>query len=236
MRNNFPFFVSEALAYMKERAPSTIKPSPSFHDIWMRALTTYRFNLIIAARDTAKTTLCTQLHLLWKLQSRFFDRNSPPILQAAISSSLPQGMQKLEGIKRMILNWDYLQPLYDARVEWAKQGIMLSDGSQIKVYGAGSEIRGEKNELLRFETINCDDIIPEKPQYSNQFYLDWFYGAVFPARDVEKGQVNVVGTIRDYDDILMKLWKTGSSFWRGSFPITGDIEIIKHEGLPKIAV
>ena len=216
---------------MGKRAPGTIKKSPSFHDDWIRALTTFRYNLIIASRDTAKTTICTQLYLLWKLQARFFTPYSPPILQAAISSSQPQGIQKLEGIKKMIRNWDYLAPLYDARTEWSKQSIMI-DAHQIKTYGAGSEIRGEKNEILRFETISCDDIIPERPQYSNQFYYDWFWGAVYPARDIEKGQVNVVGTIRDYNDLLMLIWKHAPSFWKGRFPITGDIDIIEPEGLP----
>lgn len=134
-----------------------------------------------AYRGGAKTTIITRLFTLWQQAIKRAKRNT-----IIVSSTLDLSKESLEFIKAELEENELLIADYEIRQgnTWSKDEIVFYSGDlkfRLKVFGAGTKIRGGNWLGLRPDLIICDDVendenVESKAQ-RDKFYK-WFTRAI----------------------------------------------------------
>lgn len=182
---------------------------PSVHKEWWNlCCSDFNFIAIAAPRSHAKSTALTFSFVLAKLlfrESKFC---------LIVSDTEAQSTLFLGDIKNELLENEDLIHLFGIKkfTKLAETDIIveMNDGHRFRVMAKGSEqkLRGVKWNNQRPDLIMCDDMendeIVENQDRRIKFRR-WFYGALLPARNLERCKVIVVGTILHMDSLLERL-------------------------------
>ena len=114
------------------------------------------------------------------------------------SSSSEQAKDKLKLIKKIILNNEALYSKIGKNIQnsWTKEYIDYN-GGYIMAKGFGSEIRG-----FTFNLVVIDDILRSDNKLSNKQIEKFLMEEIEPASRKRKGQIIVIGTPKDSEDIF----------------------------------
>ena len=165
-----------------------------------------------AYRGGAKTTIISRLFTLWQTAIKNQKRNS-----IIISSTLELSKESLEFIKAEFEENEQLIADFEIKQgdTWAKDEIHFFSGAlkfRIKVFGAGTKIRGGNWLGFRPDLIICDDVendenVESKTQ-RDKFYK-WFSRAVMklPSREDTNYNIIIVGTKLHHDSLLSRIQK-----------------------------
>ncbi len=176
-----------------------------------------------AYRGGAKTTIISRLFTLWQKAIKRKKRNS-----VIISSTLELSKESLEFIKAELEENEQLIADFEIRQgdTWAKDEIVFFSGDlkfRLKVFGAGTKIRGGNWLGIRPDLIICDDVendenVESKAQ-RDKFYK-WFTRAVMklPSREDTSYNIIIVGTKLHHDSLLSRVQKR-SDFDSFRFPL-----------------
>lgn len=176
-----------------------------------------------AYRGGAKTTIITRLFTLWQQAIKRAKRNT-----IIVSSTLDLSKESLEFIKAELEENELLIADYEIRQgdTWSKDEIVFYSGDlkfRLKVFGAGTKIRGGNWLGLRPDLIICDDVendenVESKAQ-RDKFYK-WFTRAIMklPSRESTTYNIIIVGTKLHHDSLLSRVQKR-SDFKSFRFPL-----------------
>lgn len=169
---------------------------------------------IAAPRGNAKSTLVTQLFVLWcAITAR---KRYPVIIMDALDQSLPM----LEAIKAELdsnprLSMDFPEATGQGRV-WQVGVIVTRNDAKIQVFGAGKRMRGLRHGPHRPDLVVGDDLENDEnvrsPEQRDKLQ-SWLTKTVLslgPADD--SMDVIIIGTILHYDSVLARLLK--NRLWR----------------------
>ena len=204
----FPHYVrsphkSELHHYLFRRLPEIVASAKSETDA------------IAAPRGEAKSTLVSQLFVLWCLVT---GRKRYPVI---VMDSIDQAYPMLEAIKAELefnprLSLDYPDACGQGRV-WQSGTIVTKGDAKVQVAGSGKKLRGLRHGPHRPDLCVLDDIENDE-QVRNPEQRDklqsWLTRTVLPLGGaVGKFDVVYIGTILHYDSVLNrtlsnKMWRT----------------------------
>lgn len=207
-----------------------------------------RSALIVAFRDSAKSTICTLSYPLWavlgKQEKKFV---------VILSQTQRQARQHLVNIKRELEENELLSkdlgPFEEQKDEWGSYSLVIKNyGARIMAASSEQSIRGLKHGPYRPDLIIADDVedlSSVKTREGRDRAYQWFTGDVLPAGDKETKMI-VVGNLLHEDSLLMRLRQDmeegrlegvfkrypliddgGNILWPGKFPTQEDIEKLK---------
>jgi predicted phage terminase large subunit-like protein len=204
----FPHYIrsphkSELHKYLFARLPEIIRSEKSETDA------------IAAPRGEAKSTLVSQLFVLWCLVT---GRKRYPVI---VMDSIDQAYPMLEAIKAELefnprLMMDFPEACGQGRV-WQSGTIITRNDAKVQVAGSGKKLRGLRHGPYRPDLCVLDDIENDE-QVRNPDQRDklqsWLTKTVLPLGGAgAKFDVVYIGTILHYDSVLNrtlanKLWKS----------------------------
>lgn len=170
---------------------------------------------IAAPRGEAKSTLVSQLFVLWCLVT---GRKKYPVI---VMDSIDQAYPMLEAIKAELefnprLSMDFPEATGQGRV-WQSGTIVTRGDAKVQVAGSGKKLRGLRHGPHRPDLCVLDDIENDE-QVRNPEQRDklqsWLTKTVLPLGGaVGKYDVVYIGTILHYDSVLSrtlanKMWRT----------------------------
>lgn len=170
---------------------------------------------IAAPRGEAKSTLVSQLFVLWCLVT---GRKKYPVI---VMDSIDQAYPMLEAIKAELefnprLSMDFPEACGQGRV-WQSGTIVTRGDAKVQVAGSGKKLRGLRHGPHRPDLCVLDDIENDE-QVRNPEQRDklqsWLTKTVLPLGGaVGKYDVVYIGTILHYDSVLSrtlanKMWRT----------------------------
>lgn len=203
----FPHYIrsphkSELHKYLFTRLPEILKSEKSETDA------------IAAPRGEAKSTLVSQLFVLWCLVT---GRKRYPVI---VMDSIDQAYPMLEAIKAELefnprLQMDFPEASGQGRV-WQAATIITRNDAKVQVAGSGKKLRGLRHGPYRPDLCVLDDIENDE-QVRNPDQRDklqsWLTNTVLPLGGAgAKFDVVYIGTILHYDSVLNrtlanKLWR-----------------------------
>ncbi|ORM62015.1 hypothetical protein PRCB_03030 [Pantoea rodasii] len=204
----FPHYVrhadpSELHVYLFQRLPQIVAGTKGCNDA------------IAAPRGEAKSTLVSQLFVLWCIIRNI--KHYPVIVMDSIDQAYPM----LEAIKAELvynprLQTDYPDVCGQGRV-WQMGTILTRNDIKVQVAGSGKKLRGLRHGPYRPDLVVLDDIENDenvrKPEQRDKLE-GWLKKTVLPLGQAG-GKLDVVyiGTILHYDSVLSrtlnnKLWRT----------------------------
>ena len=204
----FPHYIrsphkSELHRYLFKRLPEIVASTRSETDA------------IAAPRGEAKSTLVSQLFVLWCLVT---GRKKYPVI---VMDSIDQAYPMLEAIKAELefnprLSMDYPDACGQGRV-WQSGTIVTRGDAKVQVAGSGKKLRGLRHGPHRPDLCVLDDIENDE-QVRNPDQRDklqsWLTKTVLPLGGAAaKFDVVYIGTILHYDSVLNrtlsnKMWRT----------------------------
>lgn len=213
-RNSFKYFAQNYFPHY-----ITSKPS-QFHD-WVFAELPARIdspngskNVVAAPRGNAKSTLITQLFVVWCVLT---GRKKYPVI---VMDAFDQSVMMLEAIKVELesnprLKQDFPQGTGGGRV-WQAGVIVTRNNVKIQAAGAGKKLRGWRHGPYRPDLVILDDIendenVRKKEQRDKiENWLDKVILKLGPP----DGSMDVcyIGTVLHYDSVLSR--KLRSPTWR----------------------
>ncbi len=170
---------------------------------------------IAAPRGEAKSTLVSQLFVIWCLVTA---RKRYPVI---IMDSIDQAYPMLEAIKAELefnprLAMDFPEACGQGRV-WQAGTIVTANNAKVQVAGSGKKLRGLRHGPYRPDLAVLDDIENDE-QVRNPEQRDklqsWLTKTVLPLGGAgAKFDVVYIGTILHYDSVLSrtlanKMWRT----------------------------
>lgn len=204
----FPHYVrsphkSELHRYLFTRLPEIVASPKSETDA------------IAAPRGEAKSTLVSQLFVLWCLVTA---RKRYPVI---VMDSIDQAYPMLEAIKAELefnprLQMDFPEATGQGRV-WQAGTIVTANNAKVQVAGSGKKLRGLRHGPYRPDLCVLDDIENDE-QVRNPDQRDklqsWLTKTVLPLGGADaKFDVVYIGTILHYDSVLSRtlantMWRT----------------------------
>lgn len=204
----FPHYVrsphkSELHRYLFARLPEIVASPKSETDA------------IAAPRGEAKSTLVSQLFVLWCLVTA---RKRYPVI---VMDSIDQAYPMLEAIKAELefnprLQMDFPEACGQGRV-WQAGTIVTANNAKVQVAGSGKKLRGLRHGPYRPDLCVLDDIENDE-QVRNPDQRDklqgWLTKTVLPLGGADaKFDVVYIGTILHYDSVLSRtlantMWRT----------------------------
>lgn len=204
----FPHYIrsphrSELHKYLFERLPAIVASPKGEADA------------IAAPRGEAKSTLVSQLFVLWCLIT---GRKKYPVI---VMDSIDQAYPMLEAIKAELafnprLATDFAEAAGAGRV-WQAGTIVTANDAKVQVAGSGKKLRGLRHGPWRPDLCVLDDIENDE-QVRNPEQRDklqgWLTKTVLPLGGAgAKFDVVYIGTILHYDSVLARtlanpLWKS----------------------------
>lgn len=170
---------------------------------------------IAAPRGEAKSTLVSQLFVLWCLVT---GRKRYPVI---VMDSIDQAYPMLEAIKAELefnprLQLDFAEVAGQGRV-WQAGTIVTRNDAKVQVAGSGKKLRGLRHGPYRPDLCVLDDIENDEqvrsPEQRDKLQ-SWLAKTVLPLGAAgEKFDVVYIGTILHYDSVLSRtlanpLWTT----------------------------
>ncbi len=215
--NDFDFFVntyfphyirsphkSELHKYLFIRLPEIVASEKSETDA------------IAAPRGEAKSTLVSQLFVLWCLVT---GRKFYPVI---VMDSIDQAYPMLEAIKAELefnprLAMDFPDAVGQGRV-WQAGTIITANGAKVQVAGSGKKLRGLRHGPYRPDLCVLDDIENDE-QVRNPEQRDklqsWLTKTVLPLGGAgAKFDVVYIGTILHHDSVLSRT--LANTMWRSA--------------------
>jgi predicted phage terminase large subunit-like protein len=197
---------------------------------------------IAAPRGEAKSTLVSQLFVLWCIVT---GRKKYPVI---VMDSIDQAYPMLEAIKAELafnprLMCDFPEACGGGRV-WQAATIITANDVKVQVAGSGKKLRGLRHGPYRPDLCVLDDIENDE-QVRNPDQRDklqaWLSKTVLPLGGAgAKFDVVYIGTILHYDSVLNrtlanKLWKSAKFKALIKWPDRMDLwerweEILRNEG------
>jgi predicted phage terminase large subunit-like protein len=161
---------------------------------------------IAAPRGEAKSTLVSQLYVLWCLVT---GRKRYPVI---VMDSIDQAYPMLEAIKAELefnprLGMDFPQVVGQGRV-WQSGTIVTRNDAKVQVAGSGKKLRGLRHGPYRPDLCVLDDIENDEqvrsPEQRDKLQA-WLSKTVLPLGAAgEKFDVIYIGTILHYDSVLSR--------------------------------
>ncbi len=209
---------------------------------------------IAAPRGEAKSTLVSQLFVLWCLVTA---RKRYPVI---VMDSIDQAYPMLEAIKAELqfnprLSMDFPEATGQGRV-WQAGTIVTRNDAKVQVAGAGKKLRGLRHGPYRPDLAVLDDIENDE-QVANPEQRDkrqaWISKTVLPLGGAgAKFDVVYIGTILHHDSVLsrtlanplwrsarfkallawpdrMDMWETWEEFLRNEGPANADLYYAAHQ-------
>ncbi len=205
-----------------------------------------KMSVIVAFRDSAKSTICTTSFPLWSIltgQSKFV---------IIASQTRAQARQHLGNIREEMENNDLLKndlgPFKSERDEWGAYSLVFPKyGAKIIAVSSEQSVRGLRYKNYRPDLMIADDLEDldsTRTQESRDKTYRWFKGELLPAgtRDT---RVFVVGNLLHQDSLIVRLQKDikskampgefraypiinaeGNSAWPGKYPTP---ELVEEE-------
>jgi len=204
----FPHYIrsphrSKLHDYLFERLPAIVASAKGETDA------------IAAPRGEAKSTLVSQLFVLWCLVT---GRKRYPVI---VMDSIDQAYPMLEAIKAELefnprLSMDFAEVVGQGRV-WQSGTIVTRNDAKVQVAGSGKKLRGLRHGPYRPDLCVLDDIENDEqvrsPEQRDKLQ-SWLSKTVLPLGAAgEKFDVVYIGTILHYDSVLSRtlanpLWTT----------------------------
>ncbi len=195
----FPHYVKHGEAalhsYLYDRLPEIVDNGHGDHEA------------IAAPRGNAKSTLVTQIFVIWCLVTG--RKHYPVIVMDALDQALPM----LEAIKAELeynprLGLDFPAATGQGRV-WQTGSIVTRNDAKVQVFGSGKRMRGLRHGPHRPDLVIGDDLENDEnvrsPEQRDKLQ-SWLTKTVLslgPADD--SMDVIVIGTILHYDSVLNRL-------------------------------
>lgn len=206
--NYFPHYVrhtsrSELHKHLFKRLPEIVASPDGENDA------------IAAPRGEAKSTLVSQLFVLWTLIRGI--KHYPVIIMDSIDQAYPM----LEAIKAELefnprLKHDYPDICGQGRV-WRMGTVVTRNNIKISVAGSGKKLRGLRHGPYRPDLVVLDDIendeLVRNPEQRDKLQ-SWLTKTVMPLGEAGgKTDIVYIGTILHYDSVLSRtldnpMWKT----------------------------
>ncbi len=168
---------------------------------------------IAAPRGEAKSTITTQIFVLWCVVHGL--RRYVPIIMDAFE----QAATMLEAIKAELeanprLRMDYPEACGQGRV-WQAGVIVTANDAKIQAFGSGKRMRGLRHGPYRPDLVVCDDLENDEnvrsPEQRDKLE-SWLKKAVLKLGAADDTlDVVVIGTVLHYDSLLARLLK--NPFW-----------------------
>lgn len=204
----FPHYIrsphrSKLQGYLYDRLPQILDTKTSCSDA------------IAAPRGEAKSTLVSQLFVLWCIVT---GRKKYPVI---VMDSIDQAYPMLEAIKAELefnprLKTDFPEACGQGRV-WQAATILTNNGTKVQVAGSGKKLRGLRHGPYRPDLCVLDDIENDenvqKPEQRDKLQ-GWLNKTVMKLGGADaKFDVIYIGTILHHDSVLNrvlsnKLWVT----------------------------
>lgn len=172
-------------------------------------------DVIGAPRGEAKSTICTQLHTLWRIVT---GRTHFALI---VMDSIDQAYPMLETIKAELefnsrLAMDFPQAC-GAGKTWQAGSIITANNIKVCVAGSGKKLRGMRFGPYRPDLVVLDDIENDE-QVQNPAQRaklqSWLEKTIEPLGGVgRKMDIIYIGTVLHYDSVLARTLK--NRFWRG---------------------
>lgn len=203
----FPHYVrhpeqSELHRYLFQRLPEIVRSPDSQNDA------------IAAPRGEAKSTLVSQLFVLWCLIT---GRKRYAVI---VMDSIDQAYPMLEAIKAELafnsrLNTDFPEACGQGRV-WQSGTILTANDAKVQVAGSGKKLRGLRHGAYRPDLAVLDDIENDEnvrsPEQRDKLE-SWLKKTVLPLGGAGvKFDVVYIGTILHYDSVLSRT--LNNPLWR----------------------
>lgn len=201
----FPHYVKHGEAalhtYLYDRLPEIVDNGIGDHES------------IAAPRGNAKSTLVTQIFVIWCLVT---GRKKYPVI---VMDALDQALPMLEAIKAELqfnprLAMDFPEATGQGRV-WQTGTITTKNDAKVQVFGSGKRMRGLRHGPHRPDLVIGDDLENDEnvrsPEQRDKL-LGWLTKTVLslgPADD--SMDVIIIGTILHYDSVLARL--IGNPLW-----------------------
>jgi predicted phage terminase large subunit-like protein len=195
----FPHYVKHGEAalhaYLYSRLPEIVDNGQGDHEA------------IAAPRGNAKSTLVTQIFVIWCLVTG--RKHYPVIVMDALDQALPM----LEAIKAELefnprLGMDFPESTGQGRV-WQTGSIVTKNDAKVQVFGSGKRMRGLRHGPHRPDLVIGDDLENDEnvrsPEQRDKLQ-SWLTKTVLslgPADD--SMDVIIIGTILHYDSVLNRL-------------------------------
>lgn len=197
---------------------------------------------IAAPRGEAKSTLVSQLFVLWCLVT---GRKKYPVI---VMDSIDQAYPMLEAIKAELefnprLAMDFAEVVGQGRV-WQAGTIVTRNDAKAQVAGSGKKLRGLRHGPYRPDLAVLDDIENDEqvrsPEQRDKLQ-SWLAKTVLPLGAAgEKFDVVYIGTILHYDSVLARtlanpLWTTARFKALLQWPTNGRLwdrweEVLRNQG------
>ena len=205
----FPHYIrsphrSQLHHYLFERLPAIVQSTKGEVDA------------IAAPRSEAKSTLVSQLFVLWCLVT---GRKKYPVI---VMDSLDQAMPMLEAIKAELefnprLALDFADVAGQGRV-WQSATIVTRNDAKVQVAGSGKKLRGLRHGPWRPDLCVLDDIENDEqvrsPEQRDKLQ-SWLTKTVLPLGGAgAKFDVVYIGTILHYDSVLSRT--LANPMWRAA--------------------
>lgn len=202
----FPHYIKHDEAalhtFLYERLPEIVDNGIGDHDA------------IAAPRGNAKSTLVTQIFVLWcAVTGR---KRYPVIIMDALDQSLPM----LEAIKAELafnprLMMDFPEACGQGRV-WQVGVIITVNDVKVQVFGSGKKMRGLRHGPHRPDLVIGDDLENDEnvrsPEQRDKLY-SWLAKTVLSLGAADDSMdVIIIGTILHYDSVLARLM--ANPLWR----------------------
>ncbi|MDP2830183.1 MAG: phage terminase large subunit [Sulfuricellaceae bacterium] len=211
----FPHYVKHGEAalhsYLYSRLPEIVGAVPSPRDYRPDGGPptghSGRHEAIAAPRGNAKSTLVTQIFVIWCLVT---GRKKYPVI---IMDALDQALPMLESIKAELeynprLSMDFPEATGPGRV-WQTGSIVTKNDAKVQVFGSGKRMRGLRHGPHRPDLVIGDDLENDEnvrsPEQRDKLQ-SWLTKTVLslgPADD--SMDVIIIGTILHYDSVLNRL-------------------------------
>lgn len=200
-RTYFPHYVKHANAqlhdFLYKRLPEIVDNGIGDHEA------------IAAPRGNAKSTLVTQIFVIWCLVT---NRKKYPVI---IMDALDQALPMLEAIKAELafnprLIMDYPAATGQGRV-WQVGTIVTANDAKVQVFGSGKRMRGLRHGPHRPDLAIGDDLENDEnvrsPEQRDKLE-SWLKKTVLSLGAADDSMdVVVIGTILHYDSVLARLIK-----------------------------
>ena len=144
----------------------------------------------------------------------------------------------LENIEDLVLKWKPLN--YLKTNHFNKKICKFRNGSRIHAFGVTANFRGAVSLVSRPNDVICDDIVPDNPTMSMDWYIDQFHSSIVPLLAID-GRVFLVGTPFTERDIVYDLRQNkkfvklespllvnNKSTWESKFRTHRVLEMKKH--------
>lgn len=226
-----------------------VAPAPFHAKIFEITESDELFSVIVAFRESAKTTIVSTSYPLWAIigeqQKKFV---------LLVSQTQTQARQLLANVKAELENNELLKrdfgPFEEKSDEWGSQSIVLTRfGARISAVSVETSVRGLKHGAFRPDLIIFDDIqdiaSTRSRDMRNKTY-QWIIADAMTAGTVGKTKVIVVGNLLHEDSVVSRfreeielkkrsgsflfiplLDTDGSSLWPAKYPNAESVELLR---------